>query len=44
VVATRDGAIYELAATAEGRGTGAPIEVYYEMVEGAIASGELTLE
>ena len=34
--------LYELAATAEGRGTGAPIEVYYEMAEQGVASGELS--
>lgn len=36
--------LYELAATAEGRGTGAPIEVYYEIAEHGVESGELTLE
>lgn len=36
--------LYELAMTAEGRGTGAPIEVYYELAAQGVASGELTLE
>ncbi|MGO7967133.1 DUF3800 domain-containing protein [Rhizobium ruizarguesonis] len=34
--------LYELAATAEGRGTGMPIEIYYEIAEQGIASGELS--
>ncbi|WP_309668010.1 DUF3800 domain-containing protein [Tabrizicola sp.] len=34
--------LYELAATAEGRGTGAPIEVYYELAEQGVASGDLS--
>ena len=36
--------LYELAATAEGRGTGAPIEVYYEIAEHGVAKGELKFE
>jgi hypothetical protein len=34
--------LYELAATAEGRGTGAPIEVYYELAEQGVASGDFS--
>lgn len=33
--------LHELAATAEGRGTGVPIEVYYELAEQGVASGDL---
>lgn len=36
--------LYELAQTAEGLGTGAPIEVYYEMAEEGVASGDLSFE
>ncbi|KZK93358.1 hypothetical protein PsAD5_03072 [Pseudovibrio sp. Ad5] len=36
--------LYELAVSAEGRGTGAPIEVYYEIAERGVASGELMLK
>lgn len=35
--------LYELAATAEGSGTGAPIDVYYELAEQGVASGSLSL-
>ncbi|WOS64264.1 DUF3800 domain-containing protein [Sinorhizobium fredii] len=34
--------LYELAATAEGHGTGAPIDVFYEIAEQGVASGELS--
>ena len=34
--------LYELAAVAEGHGTGVPIEVYYEIAEESVASGELS--
>lgn len=33
--------LYELAATAEARGTGAPIELFYQIAERGVASGEL---
>lgn len=36
--------LYELAATAEGRGTGAPIDVYYEIAEHGALTGELNFE
>lgn len=36
--------LYELAVTAEGQGTGLPVELYYEMVERGVASGELSFE
>lgn len=34
--------LYELAAIAEGRGTGAPIELFYEMAEEGVAAGEFS--
>ncbi|WP_237168445.1 DUF3800 domain-containing protein [Paracoccus shandongensis] len=36
--------LHELVARAEGRGTNMPIEVYFDVVEQAIARGELVLE
>ncbi|WP_206777820.1 DUF3800 domain-containing protein [Leisingera methylohalidivorans] len=36
--------LYELAATAEGRGTGVSIEEYYQIVEKGVSSGELKFE
>lgn len=36
--------LYELAATAEGRGTGAPIETYFEIAERGVARGELKFD
>lgn len=36
--------LHELAATAEGCGTGAPIELYYELAEQGVASGDLTFK
>lgn len=36
--------LYELAATAEGHGTGVPIEAYYELAEQGVASGDLSFE
>lgn len=35
--------LYELAATSEGAGTGAPIHAYYEIAEAGVASGELKI-
>ncbi len=36
--------LLELAATADGQGSGAPVEVFFEAAEQALASGELTYE
>lgn len=36
--------LFELAQTVEGRGTGVPIEAYYELAEQGVASGELSFE